>query len=266
MLKRVLAALGALALVLPVLFFGGQLGADLLVFLVLLLVLWEFAPIVDGEHPVQAFGALVLSGGGLFAMLIWGPHGWHLSALLVAVFSVLTWAMLAKDTPEAGAKVGALAVLGVAYISVPLATIPMVRALDQGLSWVFLILVCTWASDTGAYFAGRAFGNRKLLARISPKKTWAGVWGGVGLTIAVAIGFALFEAPAVPPIHAAILGALIAIVGVVGDLIESMFKRASGIKDTGGIMPGHGGLLDRVDSLLFTMPVAWCYIRLMGLV
>ena len=130
---------------------------------------------------------------------------------------------------------------------------------------IFLVLVATWAADTGAYFAGRFFGKAKLLERISPKKTWVGVWGGVALAVLCAIGMAAMASPDIPLAHAGAIGALISIIGVVGDLIESMFKRASGIKDSGGIMPGHGGLLDRVDSLLFTVPAAWIYLRLFGL-
>ena len=133
--------------------------------------------------------------------------------------------------------------------------------MDQGLALIFLVLVATWAADTGAYFAGRFFGKAKPLERISPKKTWAGVWGGVALSVACAMGMAAASSPDIPLVHAGALGAIISVVGVIGDLIESMFKRASGIKDSGGIMPGHGGLLDRVDSLLFTVPAAWIYLR-----
>jgi phosphatidate cytidylyltransferase len=154
---------------------------------------------------------------------------------------------------------------GLIYIPLPLAIIPKVRAMDDGLALVFLILVSTWAADTGAYFAGRFLGKAKLLERISPKKTWMGVWGGVALAVGVAVGMAAMAYPDIPMTHAAALGALVSVVGVIGDLIESMFKRASKIKDSGGIMPGHGGLLDRVDSLLFTVPAAWIYMRIVGL-
>jgi phosphatidate cytidylyltransferase len=173
--------------------------------------------------------------------------------------------MLSQDTPDAGAKMGAMMAFGLIYIPLPMAIIPKVRLMDQGLELIFLVLVCTWAADSGAYFAGRFLGKTKLLVRISPKKTWAGVWGGVALSVVCAIGMSAAGYPEIPAVHAAALGGLVSVVGVVGDLIESMFKRASGIKDSGGIMPGHGGLLDRVDSLLFTVPAAWVYLRLAGL-
>ena len=104
----------------------------------------------------------------------------------------------------------------------------------------------------------------RIHERISPKKTWAGVWGGLALTIAVSTVWATVD-PFIPPHHAAALGAFIAVSCVVGDLVESMFKRARGIKDSGSIMPGHGGLFDRVDSLLFTVPTAWAYATIFGL-
>ena len=265
MLKRVVAAAAALALVLPVLFLGGQIGAELLVALVMGLVLWEYAPMCDPQARMGVFSVLLAAGSAIYALMCWGPEAWFSAGLIGAIFVVLTWSMLTRQTPQAGARTGAMMAFGLIYIALPLAIIPQVRAMKDGLALILLILVCTWAADSGAYFAGRAFGKTKLLERISPKKTWAGVWGGVALSVAMAVGMAKLSYPAIPPEHAAGIGGLVSVIGVVGDLIESMFKRASGIKDTGGIMPGHGGLLDRVDSLLFTVPAAWVYLRLAGL-
>lgn len=261
MLKRIIAAVCALALVLPVLFMGGQLGAELLVGVVTALVLWEYAPFCNAGARISTFVVLLVAGLGLYALMCWGGSGWLSAALIAGMFGVLTWSMLSQDTPETGARMGAMMAFGLIYIPLPLAIIGKVRAMDQGLALIFLVLVATWAADTGAYFAGRFFGKAKLLERISPKKTWAGVWGGVALSVACAIGMAAASSPDIPLVHAGALGAIISVVGVIGDLIESMFKRASGIKDSGGIMPGHGGLLDRVDSLLFTVPAAWIYLR-----
>jgi phosphatidate cytidylyltransferase len=265
MLKRIIAAVCALGLVLPVLFLGGQLGAEILLAAVTVLVLWEYAPFCNADDRVRTFGVLLLAGLGLFAVMCWAPHGWTTASLVLGMFLVLTWSMLSQDTPETSAKMGSMMAFGLIYIPLPLAILTKLRAMDQGLALVLMVLVCTWAADTGAYFAGRFLGKAKLLPRISPKKTWAGVWGGVALSIACAIGMAAGGYPEMPLGLAAGIGALVSVVGVVGDLIESMFKRSSGIKDSGGIMPGHGGLLDRVDSLLFTIPVAWIVLRLAGM-
>ena len=187
------------------------------------------------------------------------------AALVLGVALLLTWAMFVHKEPLDGAISGAISALSVPYLAIALGFIGWVRGFStDGLTWIFFVLISTWAADTGAYFSGRFFGKRKLLERISPKKTWEGVWGGLALSTIIAVCWSITH-PFIPVAHAAVLGALLAASGVVGDLVESMFKRARGIKDSGGIMPGHGGLFDRVDSLLFTMPVAWAYATFFGL-
>ena len=111
---------------------------------------------------------------------------------------------------------------------------------------------------------GRAFGKHKLFERISPKKTWEGAIGGLVFSVAFGGLVKFLALPEVPWVHALVVAALIDIAGVLGDLVESMFKRSFGVKDSGRIMPGHGGILDRIDSLLFSAPVAWAYWTLLG--
>jgi phosphatidate cytidylyltransferase len=266
MLKRIISGLVALAIVLPVLFLGGVNGAKFLVAGVLLIVLHEFGPVASPERPKAATVVMTIVGGILFALLSWG-HDPQLigAAMVLGVAILLSWAMFAHEDPEEGALAGAVTAISVPYIAGALAFIGLVRGFQpHGLSWLFYVLVATWATDTGAYFAGRFFGRTKLLERISPKKTWAGVWGGIAVTVALSVAWAATSG-IMPLAHAVPLGILLAVSGVVGDLVESMFKRARGIKDSGGIMPGHGGLFDRIDSLLFTMPVAWLYAVLFDL-
>jgi phosphatidate cytidylyltransferase len=267
MLTRIMSGVVALALVLPVIWFGGVNGAKALVGLVLLVVLKEFAPIASPEHPRAAWAVTTLVGGAIYAQLSWGANPEISAAVLViGVAVLLSWSMFAHEDSEEGALSGAVTALAVPYVSGALAFIGLVRGFEpRGLDWVLYVLVATWVTDSGAYFAGRFFGKRKLLERISPKKTWAGVYGGVIFTVVASVAWAS-QSSMMPLHHAAVLGGLLAVSGVVGDLVESMFKRARGIKDSGGIMPGHGGLYDRVDSLLFTMPVAWLYAVSFGLV
>jgi phosphatidate cytidylyltransferase len=267
MLTRIMSGVVALALVLPVIIYGGVDGAKALVGLVLLVVLKEFAPIASPEHPRAAWAVTTLVGGAIYAQLSWGTQPViSAAALIIGVAVLLSWSMFAHEDSEEGALSGAVTALAVPYVSGALAFIGLVRGFEpRGLEWVLYVLVATWVTDSGAYFAGRFFGKRKLLERISPKKTWAGVYGGVIFTVVASVAWASHSAM-MPLHHAAVLGGLLAVSGVVGDLVESMFKRARGIKDSGGIMPGHGGLYDRVDSLLFTMPVAWLYAVAFGLV
>jgi phosphatidate cytidylyltransferase len=269
MLTRILSGIVALSLVLPVIMYGGVVGAKLLVGAVLLVVLKEFSPIASPEHPTSAWLLTTGVGASVYAQVSFGTDpAITVAAMVVAVGLLLSWAMFVHEDPEEGALSGAVTALVVPYIAVAMAFIGLVRDFspDEGVpEWLFFVLILTWVTDSGAYFAGRLFGKRKLIERISPKKTWAGVYGGVICTVLTASIWAQ-QSGLMPVEHAAGMGAVLAVSCVVGDLVESMFKRARGIKDSGGIMPGHGGLFDRVDSLLFTMPVAWLYAELFGLV
>lgn len=130
--------------------------------------------------------------------------------------------------------------------------------LDAGRWWLVVTVLGVWAYDTGAYFSGRIIGGPRFLTFISPSKTWAGAIGGLVATTAGAalLLWSLGRYPA----EALILGPLIAIAAQAGDLVESMIKRAAGAKDSGRLFPGHGGILDRVDSLLFAGPVVYLYV------
>jgi phosphatidate cytidylyltransferase len=129
----------------------------------------------------------------------------------------------------------------------------------DGPHLVFFLLLVVWVGDAGAYYVGKTFGKRRLSPRISPKKTVEGLVGGVIASIiaAVVIHFTFF--PTFPLLHAAIAGAGLALAGVVGDLAESMWKRSAAVKDSGTLIPGHGGFLDRFDSIFYTTPLLYVY-------
>jgi phosphatidate cytidylyltransferase len=265
MLLRFVSGGIALLIIGPVLFFGGQIGTEALIGIILMIVLREYSAVASPEHPKMANLMLSLVGACVYLSVIWGSSEFVPVTAVLGVATLLTWSMFAHEEPLDGAISGAITAIAVPYLAMAMAFIAKVRALDEDLSWLCFVLVCTWAADTGAYFAGRFLGKRKLCERISPKKTWEGVWGGMALTTVLAVVMSHYSYPAMEWYHAVALGLLISSTGVVGDLVESMFKRARNIKDSGGIMPGHGGLFDRVDSLLFTMPVAWAYVFYFGL-
>lgn len=127
---------------------------------------------------------------------------------------------------------------------------------EQG--WILVLLLAVWAYDTGAYFVGRRFGRRRFLTHISPSKTYAGLVGGVLASVAVTA--LLLAGLGRAPVDGVVLGALIAFAAQAGDLAESMLKRAAGAKDSGRLIPGHGGILDRVDSFLFAAPAAVLFV------
>ena len=151
----------------------------------------------------------------------------------------------------------AIILLGLLYISLPMAMLNMLPFVHNKGFFplrVFGLLFLVWASDIGAYAVGRTFGKRKLAPKISPGKTWEGWAGGFVMTLLVgwAIGFML---PDVPLLHRLVAAGVVAIFAPLGDLAESMLKRSVGVKDSGSIMPGHGGLLDRFDAFLLVLPV-----------
>lgn len=147
------------------------------------------------------------------------------------------------------------------YVGVLLACLSLLRRDpgESGSCYVLFALFIAWSADTGGYAAGRMFGKTKLYEAVSPKKTREGLAGSMLLAIAFSVGGSLTYIPQIPVAHAAILGALGAILGQMGDLVESLLKRSTGVKDSGSILPGHGGLFDRVDALLIVGPLIYTY-------
>jgi phosphatidate cytidylyltransferase len=206
--------------------------------------------ILDATFPT------VLDGSGLLLMAI--------GIVLVAVASftrpdprdgLATW----MATVFGALYVGMLAFvvrLGLAAPSVP-ADAPL-AALGSERGWILLLLLAVWSYDTGAFLVGRRFGRERFLTHISPSKTYAGLVGGV-VTTTIVVG-AMLVGLGQSPLHALVLGPLAALAAQAGDLAESMLKRAAGEKDSGNLIPGHGGMLDRLDSFLFAAPVVTLYV------
>lgn len=196
---------------------------------------------------------------GVLALVIpWsGATNIHTDALIwVLLFIMLSITVLAKNRITID-HIGLL-FAGVLYMGFGFHYIIATRWLDQqGLFWTLLVLLCIWATDSGAYFAGNWFGKHPLWPAISPKKTVEGSIGGLLLSIAVAVAFSCYRPDLLELKQALILGLVIAVVGQMGDLIQSAYKRVKGIKDTGNILPGHGGVLDRVDSWLIVFPFVY---------
>ncbi len=154
----------------------------------------------------------------------------------------------------------AIAVLATTYVGMLGGSLIRLRNdFPEGSKLIFFLLIVVWLGDTGAYYVGRQFGKHKLSPRISPKKTVEGLAGGMLFSIiaAVVIHYTFF--PKFPLIHAMIAGVILSVAGVIGDLAESMWKRSADVKDSGTLLPGHGGFLDRFDSILFTAPILYCY-------
>ncbi|MCY4527471.1 MAG: phosphatidate cytidylyltransferase [Chloroflexi bacterium] len=150
-----------------------------------------------------------------------------------------------------------ITLVAVAYPGTLLAHAPLLRGSEQGLEWVVFLLVVTFSTDTGAFFVGKAIGKRPLAPTISPGKTWEGAIGGflAAVVAALVAAWALGIEVSVPLIVA--LGALMGVVGQAGDLFESKLKRLAGVKESGRLLPGHGGVLDRLDSIVFNLALVY---------
>lgn len=194
---------------------------------------------------VMLYSALI--GGGVVAAALAGLVG----LMPVYILSVLVfWAaaiLLAMHHRAGGVR---WAVLGIPYICLPVFALITLRADPvYGVACVVWLLIVIWSTDTAAFFAGRSIGGPKLAPRFSPKKTWSGAIAGVVCAAAAGAAFAWFaELPGW--IGLAVVSAIVSVIGQVGDLIESAFKRRFGVKDSSNLIPGHGGVLDRLDSLV----------------
>ncbi len=204
---------------------------------------------VAGAMPLAAAAG---AGQSLFP-------AWVAPGLAVALVLLLSAFLFRRGPLEAMPPRVGLAALSWLYCGLLISTVVGLRRF--GVAWVILAFVVTWANDTFAYFAGHAFGRHRMLERISPKKTWEGFAGGAaGSIVGALITRALFpeDLGVLSPVAMALLAAGGAVLGPLGDLCESLLKRAAGVKDSGKIIPGHGGLLDRIDALLFVAP--WIFL------
>lgn len=272
---RVLVAAVGVPVVLLAVYVGGWLLAALLA-LVACFAALEFFRMV-GARGVQAH--LVLGGGVavLFVVLAarapeGGPEAAGFGLLItLATLAGATLGIWSRGVTEqpllafSATITGAIYTGGLLSFALFLRHLPGTESALHGAALLVAPIFLTWTSDTFAYFVGRAFGTRKLIPKVSPGKTVQGAIGAVVGTILVAVGYSyvLGRFPTyVPGVGMAIaFGLLISVAAQVGDLAESLFKRDAGVKDSGALLPGHGGALDRFDSLIFTLPIGYLFFR-----
>lgn len=155
----------------------------------------------------------------------------------------------------------AVMLFGIIYVSFLLSHMLLLRNRPMGTQWVFFLLITVWAGDTSAYFTGTLIGKHKLYPKISPKKSVEGLLGGIAGSIFVALLFRRFFFRDLAWSHTVMLAFFIMILGQIGDFGESMLKRSANVKDSSRLIPGHGGILDRLDSFLFSTPFLYYYVR-----
>jgi phosphatidate cytidylyltransferase len=227
------------------------------------LALFEFYRMCFGGRSHSLLIGIGLTG---FAALILVTHRPDILVpiLLATLIGIISVPLLSRVSLEQSLRDSAVTLFGVLYLGLTLGTLSMTRLLPQGEWLIFFLLLVTWASDTGAYYVGTLYGRHRLAPTISPKKTVEGLVGGFFGAIIVAYAARWWFLPELSSLDCLILATLLTITGLWGDLTESAMKRSVGMKDSGGILPGHGGMLDRLDSLLFTAPVFYYYVTMVS--
>ncbi len=250
-MKRVLTAAALIPPVVATVFFANDWIFLAVVAVVALLCYHEYNSIAAG----YGFGAPgpVGYGAGL-VLLLWSGAGWLI--VLAAALIAFTLSLRAEDLSHALPR-SALLVTGVVYVfGAWKCAIPLHRLNPH---WLMYALIVNWVGDIGAYYIGRTFGKHRLAARVSPKKSWEGAVAAVVTAVIAGGAYLIYFVPEVGLVEAIALTAVANVAGQLGDLCESAMKRGAGVKDSGTILPGHGGFLDRVDSTLFSLPVIYAF-------
>jgi phosphatidate cytidylyltransferase len=266
-MKRVLTALILAPLTLTLVFLGPMWLITLVVAAVAMLAAWEFLALTEhrGAKPPRVLTLAMI--GLLFAGNYQSPED---TVTLFGLFSVILLLYCAFRSPVDRALADATSsVFALFYLCLTLIPIPMLRAQSNGPSLLAFLFLTVWAGDTVAMYSGRAFGKRKLAPNLSPNKTWVGAIGSVVGAVAVAgilLGLSSYlvqwnsvrlSFADAPWWYWLILAMVVNVAAQVGDLAESALKRSAGVKDSGTLLPGHGGMLDRIDALLLAAPVLW---------
>ena len=255
--KRILSGASIGPVVLLLFFFLPARWLFLFLFIVACLATSELISISGAKQKFLVGALAVLSviplyGGSLSAFIFW---------LMFSPLVFLIYRMIASGEDTQGVNedmAGQVTVLIASQIFIILPLFYLYRLRETNLYFPIILVVTIWASDTGAYFIGKTFGKKRLAPRISPKKTYAGLFGalfgGAVLTLAFGklLGINLFES--------IVVGVMVGLLGQLGDIFESIVKRVYNVKDSSGLIPGHGGMLDRIDSFLFSTPFFYHYL------
>ncbi len=260
-LQRWITGVVAVPALFCLVYFGAESVFAILILLAALAGVYEYGAIVFGAGRRREKAELFFFGGIILLAAVAGEREYLLAVLTLSVLGVFVLELLsARERPfdmEATAKT----VLGLVYVPLLMSHFIFLRQEEQGVLWIFFVLMLAFSGDIAAFYVGRKFGRRKLLPSVSPGKTVEGILGLVAGSLAGCLLFRELFFPALPVLHVSVLAVAGGVVGQLGDLSESAIKRSAGVKDSGVILPGHGGILDRLDCLLFLVPFVYYYQR-----
>ena len=271
MKTRIISALAALLLLAGVLYVGGYYPVVVTVFLAALAVVAVFEALKTTglvKNRVLLAAAAIYAAAAPFVYEYGskiGVDSLHMNVLFGVATVIITLFCYKNTEPLEMCAAFCLPV----FTTFALSTLAML--INKGLIYFLLTCAFAWGCDTGAYFTGVFFGKHKMAPVLSPKKTWEGAVGGVVIATGIAVAIGAIYNSAVPSVHAklwliAVITPFFAVLGMMGDLIASFIKRKTGIKDYGKIMPGHGGVLDRFDSIMLIAPCFWSLSRIIDIV
>lgn len=256
MKQRIVTAVIAAAIFLPIVIYGGNLFV-LLTYLIASIALYELLKmrkisLVSVPGVISLILLWIFLLPDQFQTILENAEYTKIELVLFAVLLFMTYTVISKNRFTFDDV--AFAILSTLYIGIGFYYFIETREAESGLTYIFYALFVIWATDSGAYFIGRALGKRKLWPEISPKKTVEGFFGGIASALVVAILFVVFSDINDSIWKLLAITTVLSVFGQIGDLVESAIKRHYSIKDSGNILPGHGGMLDRFDSLLFVLP------------
>lgn len=260
--SRVITASVGIPLLILIIGWGRAWHFSLLVFLVAAVGLWEYFFIVFRDRPKERTLGIVLGGLLALGMVIPGhaEPGLWLGIVILLAFSTY---LFSGGELEKRYQYLSWTLLGVLYIGYLAPHLVLLYQSHDGRAWVFFLLLVIMTGDTAGYFAGSSLGRRKLSPEISPGKTVEGAVASLAASALAGILGGKFLLPTIPWMEALLLSVVLSILGQAGDLFESWIKRVFSVKDSGSLLPGHGGLLDRMDSLIFPVVFTTYYLRLL---
>jgi phosphatidate cytidylyltransferase len=262
-LKRWITGLAALPFLIWLISKGGYFAFAVVISIVSVIALWEYNKIVLDSRKGDNFYLIPILSYFFGLMIIWAVYfKLHniVAALVILNFMVSGLLSLLKfRTDKNSPWLVAKQLMGLIYIPLFLSYLIIIRSGTDGILWIYFLLIVVFAGDVGALYIGSFLGKRKLCPAVSPGKTMEGSAGGLVTNLAAGTVFKFIFLPQYSWGLSLLFFISVGIAGQIGDLFESELKRSAGIKDSGGILPGHGGILDRIDALLFASPVAWFF-------